>query len=192
MELHFAEVYFPHEKGSWSEFGTFAKWCLTCSLAIKRRRGKMREEKRKIFLQVNCNKVCTVNGMKKRGQVPRHKILQTGMKMSFKRGLALSCPVSLRLREKDKRWDLGSPTHPPTLKKHCCRNCNDILWASHKKASETRIEVGKPDFYHFTMTFQLQIQIQISSSNHQETCCQSCTNGLRKQNMQNRQIMRII
>ena len=69
-----------------------------------------------------------------------------------------------------------------------------IIFFEHhtKKASKTRIEVGKPDFYHFTMTFQLQIQIQISSSNHQETCCQSCTNGLRKQNMQNRQTMRII
>ena len=58
--------------------------------------------------------------------------------MSFKRGLALSCPVSLRLREKDKRWDLGSPTHPPTLKKHCCRNCNDTLWTSHKESLQNQ------------------------------------------------------
>ena len=41
------EFTFPHEKGSWSEFGTFAKWRLTCSLAIKKSKDMRRKEKPK-------------------------------------------------------------------------------------------------------------------------------------------------
>ena len=54
------EFTFPHEKGSWSEFGTFAKWRLTCSLAIKksekyekeRKDRKLCKKRRKIHLDI--------------------------------------------------------------------------------------------------------------------------------------------
>ena len=38
---------FPHEKGSRSEFGTFAKWSLTCSPAIKNKKKILIKKKKK-------------------------------------------------------------------------------------------------------------------------------------------------